>query len=135
MTAKNILESVKAIKIKKKEEQEKKNAKIAQREEQKVTFLRCKENCVCDSEKCKAAGLKQCPKCKNVLRSICSRVGCRSEDGKKPKMITIPSNKPKKSARRKISFRDVEPTDESSDDFDSSFTLSSDDSWDSSDEE
>ena len=37
-------------------------------------------------QRCMAIGLKQCPKCKNIIRSVCSKLSCRV-DGTKPVII------------------------------------------------
>ena len=57
------------------------------REEQKSTFIECKNGCVCETTKCASSGLKQCPSCHDVLRTICSKANCK-KDGYKPTMIT-----------------------------------------------
>ena len=41
---------------------------------------------MCGGKKCKAVGWKQCPTCRNIMRSVCSKAGCRV-GGRKPEMI------------------------------------------------
>ena len=49
-------------------------------------FIKCKDACTCKKRKCMAIGLKQCPTCKNIIRSVCRKLSCRV-DGTKPLMI------------------------------------------------
>ena len=48
--------------------------------------IKCRDECNCQEKRCAALGLKQCPVCKNVLHSICSKVSCKT-DGIRPIMI------------------------------------------------
>ena len=48
--------------------------------------VKCRDECNCQEKRCAALGLKQCPVCKNVLHSICSKVPCKT-DGIRPIMI------------------------------------------------
>ena len=85
MEGQNILDQVKVLN----DEKERKKA-VKQKEdktnEEKELFFRCKQKCVCDEEKCVAFGLRECPSCHSILKSICSKMTWRV-DGKKPTMI------------------------------------------------
>ena len=59
----------------------------------------------CDKKPCRAYGLKQCPVCHNNLKSICSKVSCRTDE-KKPTMI-LPAASTQKSAHQKSLFCDT----------------------------
>ena len=54
--------------------------------DQKSSFVRCKESCVCESETCQASGLKQCPVCSDVVKTHCSKKKCQV-NGIKPLMV------------------------------------------------
>ena len=86
MHGKEILKLVKEIKEKKDLQKRTTGEKIKKKEEEKLLFLQCKSRCVCGEKKCLALGLKECPSCHSILRSICSKAGCRI-DGKRPDMI------------------------------------------------
>ena len=46
------------------------------------------DQCVCATgDQCLAIGLKQCPYCKTVLKSQCSKAQCKVASGGKPTMI------------------------------------------------
>ena len=93
MEGKKVLE---AVKEKRNEIEAKENKKLEsqkERDNQKEMFLKCKENCQC-KDKCMAAGLKQCPICKNVLKYVCGKAACKLE-GKRPTMIELSSVKRK----------------------------------------
>ena len=55
---------------------EKENAKKSKKE----NFIRCKESCICNEKICKAAGLKECPVCGDVMKSQCSKARCTVEN-------------------------------------------------------
>ena len=72
--------------------EEKKKVKEAAQEKRKVEtemFFRCKSACVCNESPCCASRLKQCPSCSDVLKSVCSKLKCRKQDGSKPTMINV----------------------------------------------
>ena len=87
MEGKDVINLVKEINDEKQRKLACKEKAMQDKLELKEKFYKCKENCVCDG-KCKALGLKECPGCHNVLRSVCSKIACRGEDGTKPVMIT-----------------------------------------------
>ena len=69
MRANEMLAKVQEIKAQEKEKEEKRKIN-AQKEDLKITFIHCKDMCVCEGKnKCAAAGLKMCEVCNNVLRS------------------------------------------------------------------
>ena len=86
MKAKNAIVLVKEIKEKKEQAALHKKETVGKKELEKQTFLLCKTKCVCGKKKCSAVGLKQCPTCFQVMKSICSKNKCRV-DGVKPQMI------------------------------------------------
>ena len=45
-------------------------------------FLRYKDKCICNQPVCEASNLKQCPSYGTILKSVCSKAGCRKNDGK-----------------------------------------------------
>ena len=51
---------------------EKENAKKSKKE----NFIQCKEWCICNEKICKAAGLKECSVCGDVMKSQCSKARC-----------------------------------------------------------
>ena len=73
------------------EEQEKRDAQLEKKlrkEKDTAAFLACKDQCVCATgDQCLAIGLKQCPYCKTVLKSQCSKAQCKVAAGGKPTMI------------------------------------------------
>lgn len=75
---------------------------MKKKEKEKQDFYRCKSNCVCNKEKCLAAGLKECPSCHSILRSVCSKAACKM-DGKKPDMILAAATL-KKGASKKLKY-------------------------------
>ena len=70
------------------EQQEKEKVRegtVIKKKQQKENFVRCKESCVCKEKICKAAGLKECSVCGDVMKSQCSKARCTVE-GIKPMM-------------------------------------------------
>ena len=59
--------------------------KVIKKKQQKENFVRCKGSCVCKEQICKAAGLKECSVCGDVMKSQCSKARCTVE-GNKPMM-------------------------------------------------
>ena len=77
-------------------------AKQERKEKEKENFYRCKLKCICKSEKCDALKLRECPSCHDILRSVCSKARCKTDDGKRPVMI-LP-NAASKTARKNLRF-------------------------------
>ena len=101
MTAKKAIEKVREIK-EKKDEAESKRAKAKEnKDKQFEAFVRCREECLCKSVACQAKGLKQCPVCKNVMKSNCSKAKCK-KDGKNPTMILPAKARVKVAAKKKL---------------------------------
>ena len=73
--------------------------------------------------KCAAAHLKQCPSCKNVIKSVCSRSSCRGEDGSKPSMIL-----PNRPTQRAPTKRKLLPVSDEESDMEDDITSSDSDS-------
>lgn len=86
MKANRILDLVKGIEDKKQEQAKTKEELAKKKDDARQTFLRCNAECVCQQAKCMAIGLKQCPVCKDILKSNCSKGRCQV-DGKRPIMI------------------------------------------------
>ena len=63
-----------------------KEIQMKKKEKDKEDFYRCKSKCVCKEDRCLATGLKECPSCHSILRSVSSKARCKI-DGKKPKML------------------------------------------------
>ena len=102
MKAKNVIEVVKEIKDKKEKAAVQKQEAAEKKEVTRQTFLQFKIECVCKSKKCAAVGLKQCPTCFQVMKSVCSKVKCRV-DGVKPKMILPAALKAKQLRQHQLS--------------------------------
>ena len=105
MRAKDVAAKVKDIKEQKQRKVLAKEDAKKKKEETKEVFLRCKDKCTCLKRRCLAIGLKQCPACKNVLRSVCSKANCRL-DGAKPIMILPAKQKP--AACKRLFYKDDE---------------------------
>ncbi|XP_066924340.1 uncharacterized protein [Clytia hemisphaerica] len=73
MEAQDILSRVEAIEKEKQKKEQQKEEKLQQKNWEKEAFFRCKKNCVCSDGECEAKGLKQCPVCFEVKRSVCSK--------------------------------------------------------------
>ena len=82
----DILKLVKDIKEKKETKKLAVEKMAEEKELERQRFYKCKDQCECDEARCNAFGLKKCPSCHSILRSICSKTGCKV-DGKKPVMI------------------------------------------------
>ena len=111
MEGKKVKELVQEIKQKKKDAEIRKEEKTKEKQEGKDAFIRCKTECVCKKKVCAASGFRQCPKCLNILRSVCSKVACQ-DDGKKPKMI-LPAAAPTSSGCKKSKMPTVRSFEES----------------------
>ena len=81
-----ILEVVEKVKMKKDEKEKKRKLRCEEKLSQEAAFERCKSKCQCIEPSCSASGLKKCPNCNDVLKSVCGKAGCQV-DGKKPEMI------------------------------------------------
>ena len=115
MEGKDVIKIVEELKKKKNEKALARELKAAKKREQKEVFLKCKNACICEKERCDAFGLRQCPNCHDVLRSNCSKSGCRV-NGKCPQMILPASHSncdKRQGAKRKLSLG---PDESSSDD-------------------
>ena len=86
MEGSKILELREEVEKKQQEKEAEKLKKKMGKSEQKNSFLRCKDSCVCGSEKCQASGLKQCPVCGDVMKTHCSKKKCQV-NGIKPLMV------------------------------------------------
>ena len=84
---KGILELSREIEDGKKRKQAAKEDRKKNKEEQKQAFLRCKDECMCKTRTCHAINLKQCSICHDILKSMCTKIACKGNDGSKPKMI------------------------------------------------
>ena len=141
LAAKDIL----SVKEKLVEEEMTKQAAAEEKKKKKerleIAFMRCKDSCKCDkNDGCEAKGLKQCPYCKTVMKSQCSKAQCKTASGitGKPVMIVCAQSAATKGKRAKGS-RNVTKSKKSKydeiygDSSDSSSSSASED--DSSDEE
>jgi hypothetical protein len=68
---------------KKQKLQDKKDKK----DQERKAFLRCKDACCCEGERCQAANLKQCSICESVIKSQCTKAQCKLIAFGKPKML------------------------------------------------
>ena len=112
MEGKEILELISASNEQKKILDLRKKERIDSKEKLKEIFLICKDSCSCKTKKCKASGFKQCPKCKDVLKSKCTKRNCRDGCGKGPQMVLPRFDK--KTARRQLFTDNAESYDERS---------------------
>lgn len=90
LSAKDIL----SIREKLAEEEIKKQAaadeKKKGRERMKTAFMRCYDICTCGATNgCEAQGLKQCPYCKDVMKSQCTKAQCKTASGAKGKPTMV----------------------------------------------
>lgn len=108
MEGQDVLKLVESIENEKKEKQNHKEKKTQQKNKEKELFYRCKIKCVCNGI-CAAKGLKECPVCHEIKKSVCSKASCRV-DGMKPMMITPATAT---STRRKKNYKDESDSDES----------------------
>ena len=112
MRAQDVIAKVENIRKEKEKKAEAKKQATEKKEGMKEAFIRCKEKCNCNQKKCSASGLKQCPICKNVLKSNCSKSNCKV-DGVKPTMILPASRKDcKVGGRKKLKYDEDEEEDE-----------------------
>ena len=76
------------------------------KEKSRVAFMKCKDGCTCKEDGiCEAEGLKQCPYCKDVMRSQCSKAQCRTAAGinGKPAMIVCKNSTNGKTRKKVLS--------------------------------
>ena len=111
MRVKDVVSKVREIKEEKQKKLAAKELAVKKKEETTERFIRCKEVCSCKQAKCAATGLKQCPVCKNVLKSLCSKATCKV-DGVKPTMILPAGKEVCKSGRRKKLFEELDEEEE-----------------------
>ena len=76
-----------------------KEVKKLKKEEMKEVFHKCKLKCGCMENVCKAIHLRQCPVCFDVMKSQCSKKGCKGDEGELPKMIDATAKKKNKQKR------------------------------------
>ena len=67
MEGKDVIKVVEELKEKKNEKALARESKAAKKREQKEVFLKRKNACICEKEKCDAFGLKECSNCHDVL--------------------------------------------------------------------
>ena len=80
------------------------------KDQERKAFLRCKDACCCEGERCQAANLKQCSVCESVIKSQCTKAQCKLIESGKPKMLvagsqTIPKDAKKTTKRKSKSLR------------------------------
>ena len=114
---------------KKQKLQDKKDKK----DQERKTFLRCKDACCCEGERCKAANLKQCSVCESVIKSQCTKAQCKLIASGKPKMLvaggeTIRKDAKKTTKGKSRKFEEIYGSDlsESESDFAEDFDTSAD---------
>ena len=126
MEAKDVINLVKSIKEQKEQKVKSKEIQTEKKEKGKEDFYRCKNKCVCKEDRCLATGLKECPSCHSILRSVYSKARCKV-DGKKPKML-LPITTTKKRTSRKLfeSFDESESETDVSEESDGDVDVSDD---------
>ena len=80
MEGSGILELCEAAEEEKAEKDQQKLEKENAKKSKKENFIRCKESCICNEKICKAAGLKECPVCGDVMKFQCSKARCTVEN-------------------------------------------------------
>ena len=90
LAAKDILSRKEELEAQEIEKQAASDQRKELKEKSRTAFLKCKDRCICvNSDVCEALGLKQCPYCKDVMRSQCSKSQCRTASGAQGKPIMI----------------------------------------------
>ena len=112
LTAQNVIEKACEIKEKKNAAEMKKGEKMASKRQQLENFLRCKDVCVCQEAKCVASGFKQCTSCHAVMKSNCSKMKCKSNDGQKPTMELVDYDKKVKGAKKSCKRIDFDSSED-----------------------
>ena len=126
MEAKDVINLVKSIKEQKEQKVKSKEIQIKKKEKDKDDFYRCKSKCVCKEDRCLATGLKQCPSCHSILRSVCSKARCKVDD-KKPKMLLLIAATKKRTSRKLFeSFDESESETDASEESDGDIDVSDD---------
>ena len=77
MEAKDVINLVKSIKEQKEQNVKSKEIQIKKKEKDKDDFYRCKSKCICKEDRCLATGLKECPSCHSILRSVCRELAVK----------------------------------------------------------
>ena len=98
MTARDVISTVKDVQEKKDDVLKAKDKRMSDKLEREKVFLVCQSKCTCKKNACNASGLKQCPVCKDVMKSACRKKTCCSES--KPVIISVEYNILKKSRTR-----------------------------------
>ena len=112
LEGKDILKILKVNEDEKAQTEELREMKLKKKVETAECFKRCMINCECDSAICAASGLRQCPQCKEVLKSQCSKKKCQV-DGKKTVMLqTASKGKAVKPKERPTCSRKLYESDE-----------------------
>ena len=93
MTGKQVLKKVEEVRKIAEEKERCKALSKKKKQTEREMFYRCKEECICNESPCCALRLQQCPSCNDVLKSTCSKLKCRNENGSKPSMIRAESRK------------------------------------------
>ena len=57
------------------------------KQQSREAFYQCKLKCVCKEEICRASGLKECSSCHDILKSVCTKAGCKQPGRQRPIMI------------------------------------------------
>jgi hypothetical protein len=126
LLASDLLERVKDMNEKEKEKDDKKKAAEKRKPDLKEAFNRCRDICECN-EKCIVAGMRQCSRCSDVLKTQCAKAGC-IVDGEKPQMLmSALSSGPSRCKQNKIASRKLMYAKGSSEDSDSDNSSGSDD--------
>ena len=108
MTAQDALSMVQKIARQRKGRKDETGRSSQNKEENKNLFYRCREVCSCQGI-CKASQLKECQKCKYIMKSQCSKAGCRCEYGTKPKMnVPAKATHPKAKRCRRALLDEIE---------------------------
>ena len=97
------------------------NKKDEEKENKARAFIKCKDECVCEGDTCKAAAFKQCTQCSSIMKSQYSKATCVLKAGGKPEMLTTKSSKKGKCRKKKshstpVYDRIYASTDDSSED-------------------
>ena len=88
MAGSGILKKLQLVENEKEEADRRKENQAKEKDDLRRNFEWCKDACVCDGECC-VKDYKQCPNCFYVMKTVCSKKGCRREDGTKPTMIIL----------------------------------------------
>ena len=90
LTAKEILKAKEKLVAEENLKQAASDERKQSKEKAKVSFMKCKDGCMCEKKyECEAKGLRQCPFCKDVMKSQCSKALCRIAAGANGKPVMI----------------------------------------------